>query len=530
MKKSLSIIFFLFFIAIETFAQTSLVFPSDYNFGLGCGEKWEEYTMADLKIQKPVIYLSRRIERDSNTVCCRCLNDKPCLRGRIFNQHLINLETIDTTNGAARFFSLYIDPVFNFSGGMDLKDTAKEKLYTNSRGLWVQGNIGEKIRYETVFFENQSTLANYADDYATSVGIVPGQSRYKAFKTNGYDYGFAAGAIQYTKKWFTLKLGQGKEKIGEGYRSVFLSDNSSSYPFINLSFSKFNGRNNFYYLQKYAVLTNLSTGGAPTPFGTEHLYQKKAASFQYFKYSYSKSKVGFSLSAFQGLVATATDSMNRFNLNSNYFNPLIGANALAFGLKAKNNVIVGLATDLTLLKAIRLYSQFAIDDVVAKKFANQFGIKYYNAFTINGLFLQAEFNKATARTYAATDVAQSYSNYNQALAHPIGNNFREIVAIANYQYRCWFLFTKFNMIQPNTNGTSVLISDQVPFVLTETARKISNMNLNLGYVLNAKTKANISFSYTLRKDVMTGLVNTEKLNSIFMISFKTSLYNAYWDF
>ncbi|MBC8109956.1 MAG: hypothetical protein H7Y04_02735, partial [Verrucomicrobia bacterium] len=49
------------------------------------------------------------------------------------------------------------------------------------------------------------------------------------------------------------------------------------------------------------------------------------------------------------------------------------------------------------------------------------------------LDLQAEVNIARPFTYSHESNQTSYAHYNQALAHPVGANFREFVGIARYQ-------------------------------------------------------------------------------------------------
>jgi hypothetical protein len=63
----------------------------------------------------------------------------------------------------------------------------------------------------------------------------------------------------------------------------------------------------------------------------------------------------------------------------------------------------------------------------------QLGLKYIDAFNIKNLDLQVETNLVRPYTYSHNDTVSNYSNYNQPLAHPLGSNFIEFIAIANYQ-------------------------------------------------------------------------------------------------
>jgi len=47
--------------------------------------------------------------------------------------------------------------------------------------------------------------------------------------------------------------------------------------------------------------------------------------------------------------------------------------------------------------------------------------------------MQVEYNHARPYTYQHSDAFTDYSHYNQALAHPMGANFREVMFVARYQ-------------------------------------------------------------------------------------------------
>ena len=58
------------------------------------------------------------------------------------------------------------------------------------------------------------------------------------------------------------------------------------------------------------------------------------------------------------------------------------------------------------------------------------GIKYINAFNLRNFDLQLETNIVRPYTYQHNDSIDNYSHYNQPLAHPLGANFAEVIAIA----------------------------------------------------------------------------------------------------
>jgi len=77
----------------------------------------------------------------------------------------------------------------------------------------------------------------------------------------------------------------------------------------------------------------------------------------------------------------------------------------------------------------------------ANKYGFQYGGKYINAFGIDHLDLQVEYNIVRPYTYAHSRPLEnfpaqstaSYSHHNQPLAHPLGSNFKEL--LLNIRFR-----------------------------------------------------------------------------------------------
>ena len=198
---------------------------------------------------------------------------------KVFFDHLIHIKS---KTGKYEF---KVDPLLNIELGKAEYDTTKsQRISTNTRGFIASGSIGKNFYFETLFSENQSKFPIYISNFNNQTKIVPGQGRYKVFKITGYDYAFSSGFISYQPiKKLNIQVGHGKQKIGNGYRSLLLSDNAFNYPYIRITSEWLKGK--LQYTNIYAVLMNLTTGGAITPKNTEPLFQKKAVSFQYLSYN-----------------------------------------------------------------------------------------------------------------------------------------------------------------------------------------------------------------------------------------------------
>jgi len=156
-------------------------------------------------------------------------------------------------------FYLTIDPLLNAEFGQDSEDktSGKHSIYTNTRGVILKGNIGEKFSFQTSVYETQSFFPNYISNYVDGSSVVPGQGRVKLFKHTGYDYAYSSSYISITPiKNLNLQLGNGKNFIGDGYRSLLLSDISTNYPYLKATVLF--GKDKFQYTKIHASLTNLN--------------------------------------------------------------------------------------------------------------------------------------------------------------------------------------------------------------------------------------------------------------------------------
>lgn len=417
-------------------------------------------------------------------------------------------------------FELRIDPLINFEKGRASYDTSRPtSLLVNTRGFIASGHIGKDFYFETMLAENQAFFPNYLSDFNNKTSIVPGQGRWKTFKNNGYDYAFSSGFVSYQPiRQVNVQLGHGKQKIGNGYRSLLLSDNAFNYPYLRVTASLW--KNRIQYSNIYAVMMNLTTGGAKTPPNTEPLFQKKAASFQYVSINVSK-RINAGL--FQGMIWQAADSMNRQHLEWQYFNPVIYTNLASYGLNNKNNILIGLNLNVKLSSSLNLYGQLMADDLSnTKKTGNgwgfQAGFNYFNAFKVRNLSLLLEYNNVSEGSYISPISAysnQSFSQYNQNLAYTPGYG-QEIVAMADYRFRRAFLNVKANY--------QVVTLNQAPLYNNSLAQ------LRLGYTINPAYNLNISATYNYRYQDFSSFPQSSNRTSYFSVSLKTALYNTYYDF
>jgi hypothetical protein len=441
----------------------------------------------------------------------------------------------------AKDFFLTLDPIINFSAGTDLEDSLSEKLVNNSRGVLVRGNIGKQFAFESSFIENQATFPNYLDAFVDTYKVVPGQGRWKKFKSNGYDFAASQGTFSYQPfHFFTVQAGHGKHFVGKGYRSLLLSNNSFNYPYAHLKFHN----KKISYSIIYASLQVVDKVRNYTSNLNEPLFKKKSATFHYLTVSPLKS---LTIRLFQATSFQVRDSAHPY-FNWNSLNPIIFSSSLQYDLNRSPNVLLGADINFTPTKNSLIYGQYMLDDFSSKRnnFRNktgfQIGATYFNLLGIKNLIVQTEYNQVRPYSYAHSIPSQSYSHYGQALAHPLGANFREVIGFINYRWKDFLLELKFNSItygadSANKNfGKDVFASNNFSVngnrssnntFLQGEKTKVMYAEFKLAYLLNPASNLNLFFNLVYRDQ---NTVLDEQKNLLVYFGIKTSLFNNYIDF
>jgi hypothetical protein len=433
---------------------------------------------------------------------------------KVFYDHLLHIKP---KNGKYEF---KVDPLLNIELGKAYYDSSKtQSISTNTRGFIASGTIGKDFYFETMFAENQSFFPHYISNANNQTQIVPGQGRYKVYKNTGYDYAFSSGFISYQPfKKLNIQLGHGKQKIGNGYRSLLLSDNAFNYPYLKITSQWLKGK--LQYTNIYAALMNLETGGTKTPPYTEPLFQKKALSIQYLSYNVNKR---LNVGLFQGMVWAAADSMNRQHLDWQYFNPVIFSNLGFYGMNNKNNIVIGANINYKISNKLSVYGQFMGDDFsnitkLGNGFGYQVGAKYFDAFGFKNSFVQIEYNDVAEGSYnspVGTTSNQSFSHYNQTLAFTPGYG-KELIMLGDYKYQRFFINAKLNAQWLTLNTFSFY--------------KNTLAKIQIGYTINTGYNFNVSLGYNYRNQNFYDLKASNTKTSFITLSLKSNLYNTYYDF
>ena len=161
----------------------------------------------------------------------------------------------------AENFSLRINPVADFSVGND--PDAGRSLYTNTRGIEVQGMIDDKIGFYTFMTTTQLVFPNYVRDFILTKQAAPNEGFWKR-DAEVYDLTHARGYFTFNAtKSIDIQAGYDKKFIGQGLRSMIFSDFSSPFLFgqINTRLGKFQYTNLFGQLTSDIIFANSQSPG-----------------------------------------------------------------------------------------------------------------------------------------------------------------------------------------------------------------------------------------------------------------------------
>ena len=455
---------------------------------------------------------------------------------KIFKEHLFEINE--------GVFQCHIDPIFNFEVGTDFNESSLNTYYRNTRGFFIQGNITSKFSFGTYLYENQAKFISYQDSafrltgelYPNSINtnynrqnaVVPGFARTKPYKTNGFDYAMVGGYISFTPiKELNIQFGHGTNFIGNGYRSLLLSDNSAPYLYLKLNTNLWKGKID--YTVNYTLMQNLVRYHEFTT--TESTYQRKAGTFHYISFTpHPKVQIGL----FEGIIWKRADSLGNQPFDYNFINPVIFVNTAIYGMSdPKRNSIIGLNISTQLIRNMEFYSQLMFDDFKNKKWGLQLGVKYFKLFNIKDFWTQAEYNYVSPYSYSFNDFRENYSHNNLALAHPKGAGFHEMVFMVGYEIKRVFFDFKFNyynytldILATDNFGSNIFNSDQ---------NKTSGGDKANQYIFDFKVGYRFNKSYNLQ--FVTGVLFRDlqhpqfrEQNTYVYVGLRTNLVNQYLDF
>lgn len=460
------------------------------------------------------------------------------------NKYVNHFLNNDWVRFRSNVFNFNINPTFNFELSQHNGDNNEDLGWINDRGVFVNGNITDKVYFYSAFHEIQSNFTDYRRDRIKELGhnTIPGISRGKAFGENGgLDYAYAEGFVSYIPNdYFRFQLGHGKNFIGDGYRSLILSDNAQNYPYFKIT-------TNVWHL-KYVMMWSQQYYLDKGHLGNTR-YPKKWNVMHYLDWSVTK----WLNIAFFETINWGDDTLGTYRgFEFNYINPCIFLRPVEFSIGSPDNCLMGLTGKLTLWKNHVFYGQAILDEFKFsefKKHSGWWGSKYglqagYKTFDIAGvknLDFQTEFNYVRPFIYSHFTYSQNYAHAGQPLAHPRGSNFYESVSFLRYSWKRFFFDVRYSYMVYGADTTGTNYGGDI-FKLYQTRTQeydnkigvgadknvITYKDFTVSYMLNPKSNMTISLGVTNRTQKCD--VHDDKNQWMYFVGFRTNLNNFYYDF
>lgn len=341
-----------------------------------------------------------------------------------------------TLNLLLQHFPFRISPIIDNIGEYNLSQ--KDFFFRVGRGLYMAGNLGPKAGFELSATLYIQTYPKNTSNLMDSLSFVPGFNRY--LWKNGQQAGYfdLRGSVYWNPmQWLGFRLGNDKHFIGDGYRSLLLSENAAAAPYFQtrLKVWKIN------YSSQVMFMRDLVPGSGSKRF-TKYCSQHTL--------SFNATKT-LNVYIFEAVIWRQQDSAQTRGFDLNYLNPFLFFRPVEYNMGSPDNVLMGIGGKWLIGKKTFLYGQLMLDEFRLKelqankgwwgnKYAYQVGIKTYALFKNRKSQFLAEYNHCRPYTYSHTYSLQNYGYLLNALAHPLGANFREAIVQLNIAYpKLWFV-------------------------------------------------------------------------------------------
>lgn len=443
---------------------------------------------------------------------------KPEKSDRRFRNLCRDLLWDDFVSLDGKHFHVNINPMFDLSIGK----ADDKKSYLNSRGFYINGNFGKNFWFYMDFSENQLVTTDYeSDSYNSSADKqtgpqVLGKTNAKILG-NAYDYEVADGYIGWRiGSVLDFQLGKSKVFIGDGYRSLLLSDVASSYPMfrVNATFSTVK------YMFMIAQLR------APRD-DIEHEVHNGV----YTKYSithYLDVNLGkrFNIGLFENVIQCSWRANGDYRgFDFEYLNPFVVFRPGESNAGSPDKMLVGMNMSFKVANWFTLHGQAVLNefrlqelknhkDWWANKYGFLAGIKTFNLFRIDGLDMQFEWSRVRPFTYSQYTGMATYTHAYTPLAHPLGANFQECLGILQYRHKRLYMRAQINAARhgedvnyqednisyggnpnrPSNNRPSEY--DNKMFQGLDT--RIKYQEAQVAFLINPRTRLNVALTYRHR--------------------------------
>ena len=341
-------------------------------------------------------------------------------------------------------FDLRINPIIDVHVGGETNGS--RFIFDRSLGVEFRGNIKKVLSFYSATTGDASRPMGYVANRYTNnpnqdlgaatgsnLNYFPGVAYFKPYSSSLFKFQDGANwfnAVGYVNvnilDYLNISFGRDKNFWGDGMRSLFLSDNSSPYLFLKEKLT-------FWRIEYTSMITQLTSDYS---MGGDALLDKKYGAFQKLDI---KITWWLNMGLFEGNISRRSGN----NFDVTYLNPVIFYRAVDHAFGNPDKETIGGYFKANAFNHMSFYGQAVLSEFNVghlihhdgwrnNKYGFQLGAKYIDLAP--GLDAQLEFNAVRPYTYSVSSFPEeNYTNYNQALADPLGNNFLEFLMQIKYQ-------------------------------------------------------------------------------------------------
>lgn len=437
------------------------------------------------------------------------------------------------TKGSIIALDPYIDATVGFTnhsgGGM---------LINGLGGATLRSVFYNQLTFQATVFGGQSEFPDYVENYIRQHNNeVPGEKNAKMTNNGSWSYFHLNASLNWIPdNHVAVSAGYGKLFIGDGYRSLLLSDNAADYPYLRLKAS--------YWKLTYNVIYSRFENERVV----DGIRQPKYSVIHYLGANIGKR---FQFGFFENTLWLGRDTNFQRGFDVQYVNPLVLMRPVEFSLGSTDNAMMGFTGKYT-FKSGYIYGQFGLDDInlgetfknkeqhINNKYFFQIGLWKHNLFKLNNLDWRIEWNGVRPYTFGHRKPDQNYTHNYQPLADPFQANFHEFISIFYYHNRRWFgsLENLLTLRGENpglsyNNGEDLWGGEYgVPKLGSKTLQgdvyHYWFNRLNVGFLLNPKNRLSLQADVFYR--LRSGSSVQQEAAFGFLLGIKTDLFNHYHDF
>lgn len=315
-----------------------------------------------------------------------------------------------------------VENSINLLGLADLNGQYTSTLsYKTGLGLGLRGQFNKKWDFHLMAVQGISTF----DSIFAPKAYVATDNGTKQLYTD------IRSRISYTPNHiFNFQIGLDNNFIGQGSRSLFLSDYGKPYPFGLI-------RANFWRLEYsilYQFMREKKINSWDNKFMSSHHISFNATKWLHF-------------GIFESVIFQPTDTNLVRGFDAEYLNPVIFYRPQEYSLGSSDNVLLGIELSAD-WKTHTFYSQFILDEFYldelrkrngwwANKFGGQLGVKGRFKIGKEHFFYRTEYNFVRPYTFSHTSDKLNYGNQGSSITHPYGANFMEILGELKWENKQW---------------------------------------------------------------------------------------------